>query len=92
MSLLVIGTLAYDSVETVHDRREGALGGSAVYFAVASSLLTPTALVGVVGKDFAEEDLAAAVAAPGARDPAACSAAYFFESLSSEQAVLLGGR
>jgi sugar/nucleoside kinase (ribokinase family) len=45
-------------VETVHDRREGALGGSAVYFAVASSLLTPTALVGVVGKDFAEEDLA----------------------------------
>ena len=58
MSLLVIGTLAYDSVETVHDRREGALGGSAVYFAVASSLLTPTALVGVVGKDFAEEDLA----------------------------------
>ena len=58
MSLLVIGTLAYDSVETVHDRRECALGGSAVYFAVASSLLAETALVGVVGQDFADGDLA----------------------------------
>ena len=33
MSLLVIGTLAYDTVETPYERRERVLGGSAVYFA-----------------------------------------------------------
>ena len=37
MSLLVIGTLAYDTVETAHAFRERALGGSAVYFAVAAA-------------------------------------------------------
>ena len=39
MSLLVIGTLAYDTVETVHDRRESLLGGSAVHFGVAAARL-----------------------------------------------------
>ena len=52
MSLTVIGTLAYDTIETAHDKREEILGGSAVYFALASSLFTPTSLVGVVGQDF----------------------------------------
>jgi len=50
--LLVIGTLAYDTVETHRERREEALGGSAVYFAVAASLYGPSRLVGVVGTDF----------------------------------------
>ncbi len=52
MSLLVIGTLAYDSVETVNDRRDDALGGSAVYFAVAAAPFAAPRLVGVVGDDF----------------------------------------
>ena len=55
MSLTVIGTLAYDTIETAHDKREEILGGSAVYFALASSLFTPTSLVGVVGEDFLAE-------------------------------------
>ncbi|MFT7668348.1 MAG: sugar/nucleoside kinase (ribokinase family) [Planctomycetota bacterium] len=59
MSLLVIGTLAYDDIETAHDSRKGVLGGSATYFAVASSHFIHSHLVGVVGEDFAEKDLQA---------------------------------
>lgn len=57
MSLLVIGTLAYDTVETVHERREDLLGGSAVHFGVAAANFAPVSLVAVVGKDFREADL-----------------------------------
>ncbi len=62
MSLLVIGTLAYDSVETHNDKRENILGGSAMYCAVAASLLLKKdqpgpRLVGVVGEDFKSEDV-----------------------------------
>ena len=55
MSLLVIGTLAYDTVETVVERREDLLGGSATFFATAASHFAPVALVGVVGADFRRE-------------------------------------
>lgn len=58
MSLLVIGTLAYDTIETATDRREDALGGSAMYFSLAASTFTAPKLVGVVGQDFRSEDLA----------------------------------
>lgn len=57
MSLVVIGTLAYDSVETVHDRREDALGGSAMYFAVAAAPYVRPGLVGVVGGDWNSSDM-----------------------------------
>lgn len=57
MSLLVIGTLAYDDIETVNDRRTNALGGSAVYFCVAASSFVPVRLVSVVGTDFVRADL-----------------------------------
>jgi sugar/nucleoside kinase (ribokinase family) len=57
MSLLVIGTLAYDSIQTAYDRREHALGGSATHFAVAAAPLAAPRLVGVVGRDFVEADL-----------------------------------
>ena len=57
MSLLVIGTLGYDSIETANERREGALGGSATYFSFAAAPLAPTRLVSVVGRDFDESDL-----------------------------------
>lgn len=56
MSLVVIGTLAYDSVETVHDKREHALGGSAMYTAVAAAPYVKPVLVGVVGDDWRPED------------------------------------
>jgi len=57
MTLIVIGTLAFDDIETVHDSRERALGGSAVYFAVAAAPFTPVRLVGIIGEDFEEEHL-----------------------------------
>ena len=58
MSLLVIGTLAYDLIETAYDRREDVLGGSATYFCVAACHHTSPRLVGVVGEDFKREDMA----------------------------------
>ena len=57
MSLSVIGTLAYDSIETVHARRNEVLGGSATYFAIAASHFGPVHLVGVVGQDFQPEHI-----------------------------------
>ena len=56
MSLLVVGTLAYDSVETPFGKAEDVLGGAATYFAVAASFFTTVRLVGVVGNDFRPED------------------------------------
>jgi len=58
VSLLAIGTLAYDTVETVQEKREDQLGGSAVYFAVAAAPFARPRLVGVVGKDFERGDIA----------------------------------
>src|ERR1035437_4545528 len=52
MSLLVVGSIGIDTVETPAARRENILGGSAVYFAYAASYFTRVALVGVVGRDF----------------------------------------
>jgi sugar/nucleoside kinase (ribokinase family) len=52
MSLLVTGSIGIDTVETPHGRVDDALGGSAVYFALAASLFTPVRMVGVVGEDF----------------------------------------
>jgi sugar/nucleoside kinase (ribokinase family) len=57
MSLLVIGTLAYDSIETVHESRSDVLGGSATYFSTAASYFAPVSLVGVVGADFKREHI-----------------------------------
>ena len=52
MSLLVVGSVAYDSVQTHAGSRRMALGGSAVYFSIAASYLSDVSLVGVVGEDF----------------------------------------
>ncbi len=57
MSLAVIGTLAFDSVETPYDRRDEALGGSATFFAAAASAFGEVGVVGVVGSDFPDEHL-----------------------------------
>jgi sugar/nucleoside kinase (ribokinase family) len=52
MSLLVVGSIAFDTVQTPHGVVEDALGGSATYFSYAASYFTPVRLVGVVGEDF----------------------------------------
>ncbi len=59
MSILVVGSVAYDTVETPFGRAERVLGGSASFFAVAASFFTPVNLVGVVGRDFGAQQLAA---------------------------------
>jgi sugar/nucleoside kinase (ribokinase family) len=59
MSILVVGSVAYDTVQTPYGRAERVLGGSASFFAVAASFFSPVNLVGVVGQDFGEEQLAA---------------------------------
>jgi sugar/nucleoside kinase (ribokinase family) len=59
MSILVVGSVAYDTVETPFGRAQRVLGGSASFFAVAASFFVPVNLVGVVGQDFGEEQLAA---------------------------------
>jgi sugar/nucleoside kinase (ribokinase family) len=59
MSILVVGSVAYDTVETPFGRAEKVLGGSASFFSVAASLLAPVNLVAVVGDDFSEKAMAA---------------------------------
>src|SRR3989338_4450244 len=57
MSILVVGTVAFDSIETPRGSAERVLGGSASYFAVAASFFSPVKIVGVVGGDFPEDYL-----------------------------------
>jgi sugar/nucleoside kinase (ribokinase family) len=57
MSLLVVGSMALDSVETPFGRRDDVLGGSATYFSTAASFFGPVRLVATVGEDFPEEHL-----------------------------------
>ena len=55
MPLLVVGSLALDSVETPETTREDVLGGSATFFSYAASYFTGVKLVGVVGEDWPAE-------------------------------------
>ena len=59
MSILVVGSVAYDTVETPFGRAERVLGGSASFFSVAASFFTPVNLVAVVGEDFGEKEMSA---------------------------------
>ncbi|MGH7632711.1 MAG: sugar kinase, partial [Gemmatimonadaceae bacterium] len=52
MTVLVVGSVALDSVETPFGRADDVLGGSATFFAASASLLTPVQVVGVVGTDY----------------------------------------
>jgi sugar/nucleoside kinase (ribokinase family) len=56
MSLVVIGSVAYDAIETPHGKRERTLGGACTYIALSASYFTESSIVGVVGDDFAKED------------------------------------
>jgi cytidine kinase len=55
MPLLVVGSIALDSIETPAQKRDNVLGGSAVYFSYAASYFAPVRLVGVVGDDWPQE-------------------------------------
>jgi sugar/nucleoside kinase (ribokinase family) len=55
VSILVVGSVAFDSLETPSGKRERVLGGAATHFALASSFFTDVRVVGVVGEDFLPE-------------------------------------
>jgi len=57
MSLIVVGSVAYDGVETPHGKVDRMLGGAATYIALAAGYFTPVKIVAVVGDDFAKEDV-----------------------------------
>jgi sugar/nucleoside kinase (ribokinase family) len=57
MSLLVVGSIALDSIFTPFGETADALGGSAVYFSIAGSLLHPVQVVGVIGNDYPVAEL-----------------------------------
>lgn len=56
MSLVVVGSVAYDGVETPHGRVDRMLGGSGTYVSLSASYFTDVALVAVVGEDFCASD------------------------------------
>ena len=55
MSILVVGSVAFDSIETPFGKRDNVLGGSATYFSTSASFFTDVNLVAVVGEDFPQE-------------------------------------
>src|SRR5262252_9440811 len=57
MALLVVGSVALDSIETTAGSANDILGGSATFASAAASLLTPAGVVGVVGEDFPLQEL-----------------------------------
>lgn len=56
MSLLVVGSVAFDALESPYGKVERTVGGAATYFAVAASFFAPVSLVAIVGEDFTAED------------------------------------
>jgi sugar/nucleoside kinase (ribokinase family) len=58
MSITVVGSIAFDAVETPSGQRERMLGGAATHFALAASLLDQVRIVGPVGDDFGDAELA----------------------------------
>src|SRR6188768_1111835 len=55
--VLIVGSVALDSIETPAGQIDNALGGAATYGSVAASLFAPIHLVGVVGEDFPKEHI-----------------------------------
>src|SRR5579859_6719155 len=52
MSILVVGSVAFDTIETPHGKAERILGGAATHFSLAASYFTQVRVIGVVGEDF----------------------------------------
>jgi sugar/nucleoside kinase (ribokinase family) len=59
MSIVVVGSVFFDTIETPLGRAERVLGGSATHFALAASFFAPVRVVAAVGDDFADEELEA---------------------------------
>ncbi len=55
MAILVVGSVAFDSIETPHGKVDHCLGGAATHFALAASYFTPVRVIAVVGRDFTAE-------------------------------------
>ena len=58
MDLAIVGSLAYDDVETPSGKRDNQLGGSAIYASLAASRYAKVGVIGVVGNDFTDGDMA----------------------------------
>jgi len=58
MSLLVVGSIAFDAIETPFGKVDRTLGGAASYFALAASYFAPVRVVAIVGEDFADKERA----------------------------------
>jgi sugar/nucleoside kinase (ribokinase family) len=57
MSIIVLGTVALDTVKTPHGLRKDMLGGSAVHFSMSARIFTPVNLVAIVGRDFPQRHI-----------------------------------
>ena len=57
MSLVIVGSLAFDTIETPEERKERIVGGSCTYCSLAASYFTTPKIVGVVGEDFPQETI-----------------------------------
>jgi len=55
MSLLAVGSIAFDSIRTPHGEAKEILGGSATFFSVTASWFTSVSVVAIVGEDFGEQ-------------------------------------
>ena len=55
MSLLAVGSIAFDSIRTPYGEAEGILGGSATFFSVTASWFTSVSVVAVIGEDFGDQ-------------------------------------
>ena len=55
MAITVVGSVAFDSIETPAGRQERCLGGAATHFALAASFFTDVRVIAVVGEDFGPE-------------------------------------
>jgi len=58
LSITVVGTVAFDAIQTPFGKVDRCIGGSATYFSVAASFFSPVNLVSVIGDDFTDEDAA----------------------------------
>jgi sugar/nucleoside kinase (ribokinase family) len=58
MGILVVGSVAYDDIQTPEEKQNNVLGGAATHFSVAASFFSSVSVVGVVGDDFAKEHIA----------------------------------
>ena len=69
MSLICVGSMAYDAIETPFGKRDRIVGGSAIYVAyAASNFIRPVNLISIIGNDFADEEIRALEARGGVMD------------------------